>query len=89
MILKINEDYQLNSDSMNIIVQKKRVYDKDAKNPGEEYWTNEAYFRTVPQAAKWLVDQHVRDFEGSDVHKLMGVLYHLYDQIAQACKVAI
>jgi hypothetical protein len=89
VIMKINEDYQLNSDSMNIIVQKKRVSDKNAKNPGEVYWTNEAHFSTVPQAAKWLIDQHVRDFEGSDVHKLLGVLYHLYAQIEQACKVAI
>lgn len=89
MILQINEDYRLNSDSMNIIVQKRRVSEKEAKNPGEEYWTNEAHFSTVPQAAKWLVDQHVRDFEGSDVHTLLGVLYHLYDQIQHACQVAI
>lgn len=88
VILDINADFRLTTDERNVTIEKRRIR-KDGERVGEEYWTSEAHFSTVPQAARWLINQHSRDYQGSDIHKLTEELHQLYGQIEQACKVTM
>lgn len=60
-MLKVNKDWQIDTDQMNIILQqRKTVSDENSKNFGNEYWKNIGYYSTYKQALCALVDYEVK-----------------------------
>jgi hypothetical protein len=64
-MVQINRNYRLESDSLNVILNKREV---SKKSPGNEHWRTVGYYSTCESALKALVDIEIkatglRDFQ--------------------------
>jgi len=55
----IGDKYKIESDDMQYIISIIRTA-KSGKLEGVSSWRVEAYFKTLPEAIKWLVDREIR-----------------------------
>ncbi len=82
--MQIGKDYQINSDSLNVIVSKRRT--RVRKATGEKYkdWENVGYFSTLTHALDFLVEQKVRDSGLKDLETVVGAIKDLEEKIETA-----
>ena len=85
MILQVNADWRIQSDSQQWIVQKRYVRQK-GKNIGDVEWENQAYHTRPDKAALWLAHRGVRDMPGTypaadALEAMSGPLGRLVDEI--------
>jgi hypothetical protein len=66
--MKIGDRYQVTSETNNIVVSEKRVN----QETGAEYWVNAAYFGTVENALKYLVQMEVEKSELQDLQTVLN-----------------
>jgi hypothetical protein len=61
-LLRINDDWQITSDSNCWILQKRSVVTKtdNPENVGKEVWKNEGYYTSLPDAVEGMVRRNVR-----------------------------
>lgn len=61
-LLQINEDWRIDSDQYNWILQKRTIITKtdNLENIGKEVWRNEGYHPTLPAAVAALVDKAIK-----------------------------
>jgi hypothetical protein len=57
---KINENYYLDSDSLNYILMEKKTYEK-GKHIGEEYFENIGFYGTISGLYQSLVEKEIKD----------------------------
>jgi hypothetical protein len=82
--IKVNSQYKITSDQLNVIVNRKYIVDP-TKAPGwakreaegadptpREDWREVAYFSNVENAAKWLMNQQIRESDAEDLSSLVG-----------------
>lgn len=61
-MLKINEKYYLDSDSLQyILIKKSIVQKKDSKNYGKEIFENVGYYGTLEGLKKALLEKEIKD----------------------------
>jgi len=61
-MLKINEKYYLDSDSLQyILIEKNIVAKKDSKNCGKETFKNIGYYGTLESLKKSLLEKEIKD----------------------------
>lgn len=80
MILKIEDDYQIVSDSMQYILQERKVVG-EGDNKGNEYWTNEGYYGKIYQALKGYKELQIRNSSVTTVGELMDLIRKLDKKI--------
>jgi hypothetical protein len=56
-MVQINRNYRLESDSLNVILNKREV---SKKSPGNEHWRTVGYYSTCESALKALVDIEIK-----------------------------
>lgn len=61
-MIKINDNWQIDTDQYNVILQRRRVSEK-GKNPGTERWENIGYFGSFKHALCELVEQDIKAAE--------------------------
>ena len=80
--MKINEKYQVKSDTLNYIIQEnKPVQDKESENYGKENWTTIAYCSSVKSCLRYLVDKEVRETELKDLKTVLEAIENLNKDI--------
>ena len=55
----IGDKYKVESDEMQYTISTNYTH-KTGKNEGQELWKTVAYFKTLSEAIKWLVDREIR-----------------------------
>lgn len=75
--MKINNKYQLTSDSMNIILQEK-AYNKIKK---KHYWRNIGYFGTPYNALIFLIKHEIKGTGFTDLEKIVAKIDELHKLI--------
>ena len=62
-MIKINEEYFINADSQNYILQKKtKVKDPESKNFGQEIYLNLGYYSTLDSCINGIIKNETRNF---------------------------
>lgn len=64
MILQVNGEWRIMSDTNQWIVQRLHTAQK-GKHAGESHWVNEAYTISPDSAAFWLAERRIRDLPGT------------------------
>ena len=73
--MKINEKYQIKSDTLNFMVmENKPVQDTTSKNYGKENWVTVAYCVNLKSALKYLLDKEVFETELEDLETVMKAI---------------
>lgn len=82
------DKYRLISDSMNIVLQEKKIITGERGKPltkskkGDIAWANIAYFSNHRNALHYIVDKEIKEIlESDDLRKLVGVTDNLYKAI--------
>lgn len=83
MDIQVNEDYKLTSDSMNVIINRKKIVDPK-KSPnwpkmqaegksGEPYekWEEVSYHSTVDRALEWILDRQIKESDAQSISELL------------------
>jgi hypothetical protein len=80
MAIQINSEWQIDSDQYNWILQKKIISkDKETGEVIKEYWANQGYYGTLPDAVKGLADLAIK--VPDSVIGVLGVLAELHQII--------
>lgn len=80
MAIVINSEWQIDSDQYNWILQKRFVSkDKDTGLVIKDYWANQGYYATLPDAVQGLVDLAIK--VPDSVIGVLGVLAELHQLI--------
>lgn len=80
MAIAINKEWQIDSDQFNWILQRKVIVkDKDTEAIVKDYWTNQGYYPTLPDAVKGLINLAIK--VPDNVIGVLGVLADLYELI--------
>ena len=58
-MIKINEDYAVESDGKGVTLFKRRITGAKSKDPGSERWDELGYFNDYAQAAIRFIDYHI------------------------------
>ena len=70
--MKIGNKWKIESDSLNIILyRKKKRVKKDTKEVYED-WEPMGYFSTIPNALREMINQRIRDTELKDVKTIIA-----------------
>ncbi len=70
--MKIGNKWKIESDSLNIILyRKKKRVKKDTKEVYED-WETMGYFSTIPNALREMINQRIRDTELKDVKTIIA-----------------
>ena len=73
--MKINEKYQIKSDTLNFMVmENKPVQDSNSENYGKENWVTVAYCVNLKSALKYLLDKEVFETELKDLETVMKAI---------------
>ena len=75
--MRINDDWQIISEELNVTLQQRKVYEK-GKNIGQEYWTNVAYCHTPQDALKYMVRREIMGDGMEDLQSICDKLDELY-----------
>lgn len=78
--MKINDDWQLVSEELNVTLQRRKVYEKGSKI-GQEYWSNIAYCHTPQDALKYLIKREIMGDGMEDLKTICDKIDHLYADI--------
>ncbi len=65
--MRIGKNYKIESDSLNIILFKRKV----SKKANKEYWTVIGYFSRIQNALRGLVDLKLRETELQDIKTIV------------------
>ena len=79
--MKINEDFKLESDSMNITLFERVTAKAKPDKPSHDYWVTVGYFSCPENALKFLVDHKIRGDGFKDLQKITKRQQELYDMI--------
>ena len=71
-------------DSLNISIEKRQIV-KEGKRAGEENWVNVGYYADLPQAARALLNQHIKLLTGEKEIKNLKA----FAQLLAACSAGI
>jgi hypothetical protein len=63
----IGDKYKIESDELQYIIYSKRISGDKSKVVGEIIWKAEAYFKTLPEAIRYLVDREIRSTGFTDL----------------------
>lgn len=74
MTLQINDQWRIETDPMNYMIQKSRVA-KEGKKAGETVWDTIGYYPTLEMAYKGLLRL---DLAESDLKGIVAITQHLY-----------
>jgi len=82
--MNIGKDWKIESDSMNVVLLRKRT--RHQKDTGKAYtdWEIHGYFSTVHNALKELVNQEVRETELKDIKSIQASIDNLHQLIETA-----
>ena len=73
--MRINEKYQIKSDTLNFMVmENKPVQDTNSENYGKENWVTVAYCVNLKSALKYLLDKEVFETELEDLETVMKAI---------------
>jgi hypothetical protein len=79
--MKINENWEITSDSMNVVLsQRKTTEPKDGK-PSTEYWKVEGYYRDLHGALRALVRKEVLGTGMADMQTVCDKIDELHEAI--------
>ena len=82
MNLQIDDDYQIVSDSLNYILQEKKVVaDASKGNVGKEYTVNVGYFGKIHTALQAYKELCIRNSDVSTITELMELIKKLDKKI--------
>lgn len=70
MRLVINEDYMITSDSMQYILQERKVV-VEGDNKDKEYWVNVSYHRQLTSVLQSYKDLQIRNSDVTTIDELM------------------
>ncbi len=85
MKLKIDDNYQIVSDSMQYILQEVKVT-KEGENIGTEYIDNIGYYGKIVQALKDYKELKIRKSDVTSIDALMALIYKLDKKIDELLK---
>ena len=92
MILQVNAEWRIKSDSQQWIVQRFHtpVSAKGGHSVGEPFWVSEAYTTRPDSAAFWLAEKRIRDLPGTyPAADALEVLGEALQQIVKETKRAM
>lgn len=77
--LMLDENYRLNSDRCNIILQERKVItNKKSKNLGKEYWESIGFYATPLMAIDDLLTKQIRLSKAKSINGLRNDIKKLY-----------
>lgn len=85
MKLKIDDNYQIVSDSMQYILQEVKVT-KEGENIGTEYIDNIGYYGKIVQALKGYKELKIRKSDVTSIDELMALICKLDKKIEDLLK---
>jgi len=66
----IGDNYKIESDEMQFTISIKYVAGEGSKREGEDLWRTVAYYKTLPEVIKYIVD---REIKGTGFKELLEV----------------
>ena len=88
-IYNINDEYRITSDSMQYIIQKKFIIDKEgSKNNGKIDWRNEAYVPKIQDVLKFFMELGIKE-NLDNIHVIKEYLDNMsgkFDEFLKAYK---
>lgn len=88
LTIKINDDWRIQSDGLQYIIQSRNVRRKGARI-GTEVWRKRAYFRTLDSAILYLAANRIMTIPGTYDFEAMGHIIKTLDEIKEECIRAI
>ena len=82
--MNIGKDWKIQSDSMNVILLRKRIRHQKATGKVYTDWEIHGYFATVRNALKELVNQQVRETELKDIKSIQASIDEVHQLIDDA-----
>ncbi len=79
--MKIGKDWEIKSDSLNVILSKRGWVKKTDDKPGHYTWKNVGYFSSVKYALGFLVDVEISSTELTDLKTIVKKQDELYKLI--------
>ena len=73
MIIQLNDQYRLNSDPLNVVLEEKTIAEK-GKNAGQEVWKTLGYYPSLQSAVKGCLN---RDIMARDLRGVTEVIDHM------------
>ena len=80
MELKIEQDYKITSDSLQYILQERKVVIEGDKK-GKEYWVNVGYYGKIYQALRSYKELQIRNSSVTTARELMDLIKKLDEKI--------
>lgn len=74
MELQINNNYRIIADSMNVILQERKVYGEKSKDVGKEYWDNIGYYGSLESCLKGFKHHGIRTSECKGYYQIFETL---------------
>lgn len=93
--IRVNNDYKLTSDSLNIIVNQRRIVDptkspnwkvleaKGADPTPREEWNEVAYCRDIQQALEWIVNRQIKESDAETLTELLHEIKRFRREISE------
>jgi len=83
--MKINKDYRLESDELNVTLYKRGVY-KKGEHTGEEFWTAVGFWGTPEAALKGMVNLEIKGTGMTDLETVVNKINELAYEISKTKK---
>jgi hypothetical protein len=89
-MIKINDDWGLDSDRLQFILLKRStVSKKDSENFGKEVWTNEAYLPKIEDVLRYLTTHEIKQNLEYGIEVIVEAVYEMqkiFDKLFEAEK---
>lgn len=81
--MKINADWELISDELNVILRQRKMTEATDDKPSKEYWSTKGYYRTPKDALRGLVEADVLGTGMADLQTVCDRIDALEQMIEQ------
>lgn len=85
MEININKDWRITSDSMNYVLQNRKVA-KTGKKKGEDVWNNEAYAGHLDGVLRAYLHQRQRESDAKDLKDLVDLIKEIEKELIELTK---
>lgn len=83
-MIKLNNDYQIGFDTMNVILYKKHITGEKSKNQGEEYWEPVGYFGKFKHLIAALLNNKILLDNPKDIQEIKDLIEKFENDILNA-----
>ncbi len=80
--MRINDDWELISDPLNIILRQRKISKEEKDNPSHEYWKVEGYYSSPQAALEALTLKKIMGTGMDDLETICAAMHSLNDMIA-------